>query len=52
MKKILSLMLGLALVTGSVAFAAGKDTSKSTGKKKGGGKKKSTDKMAPSSSGK
>jgi hypothetical protein len=54
MKKIMSLMLGLALVTGVVSFAQDKDTTKSTtkGKKKGGGKKKSTDKMTTSSSGK
>ena len=49
MKKIMSLMLGLALVTGVVAFAQEKDTTKSsTSKKKKGGKKKSTDKMTTS----
>jgi hypothetical protein len=43
MKKIMSLMLGLSLLTGAVAFAAGKDTTKSTTKTtKKGGKKKST----------
>lgn len=53
MKKIMSLMLGLALVTGVVAFADDKDTTKSTSKKKSKTKKtKSTDKMTTSSSGK
>lgn len=49
MKKIMSLMLGLSLLTGVVAFAQEKDTTKSTTKKKRG-KKKSTDKMTTSSS--
>ena len=49
MKKIMSLMLGLALVTGVVTFGQEKDTTKSTTKKKKG-KKKSTDKMTSSSS--
>ena len=48
MKKIVGLMLGLSLAVGafSVAFAqeGGKDTSKSTMKKKGGKKKKDTTK--------
>ena len=53
MKKIMTLMLGLALVTGAVSFAQDKDTTKSTTKKgKKGGKKKSTDKMTTSSSAK
>jgi len=52
MKKILSLMLGLALVTGAVSFAQEKDTTKSTGKKKSGGKKKKSDKMSSPSSAK
>ena len=47
MKKLMSVMLGLSLLLGSVSlFAAEKDTTKSTGKKKGGKKKgtaKSTD---------
>lgn len=39
MKKIMSLMLGLALVTGVVAFGQEKDTTKSTTKKKKASKK-------------
>lgn len=51
MKKIMSIMLGLSLLTGVAAFAADKDTTKSTAKgKKKGGKKKSTDKMTTSKS--
>ena len=44
MKKLMSVMLGLSLLVGTtaVAFGADKDTTKSTGKKKGK-KKKSTD---------
>jgi hypothetical protein len=44
MKKLMSVMLGLSLLVGTTAvmFAADKDTSKSTAKKKGK-KKKSTD---------
>jgi hypothetical protein len=46
MKKIMSLMLGMSLVLGAASFAfaqdTGKDSSKSTKKKKGG-KKGSTD---------
>lgn len=53
MKKIMSLMLGLALVTGAVSFAQDKDTTKSTTKtKKAKKSKKSTDKMTSSSSAK
>jgi hypothetical protein len=50
MKKIMSVMLGLSLLTGSVAFAADKGTAKSTakGKKKGGNKKVTTNKMTTS----
>ncbi len=47
MKKIMSLMLGLSLLTGVVAFAQSTDTTKSTTKKKSK-KKKSTDKMTSS----
>jgi len=50
MKKIMSLMLGLSLLTGVVAFAAPQDTTKSTTKKKKSKTKKSTDKMTTSSS--
>lgn len=50
MKKIMTLMLGLALVTGAVSFAQEKDTTKSTGKKKGKSSKKKTDKMSSPSS--
>lgn len=44
MKKIMIAMLGFALLTGTVAFSADKDTTKSTSKSKThkGGKKKST----------
>ena len=41
MKKIMTAMLGLPLLTGAVAFAADKDTTKSTTKTHKG-KKKST----------
>ena len=49
MKKIMSLMLGLTLLTGAVAFASpdDKDTTKSTKKVKKS-KKKSSDKMTTS----
>ena len=49
MKKIMSLMLGLTLLTGAVAFASpdDKDTTKTTKKAKKG-KKKSSDKMTTS----
>jgi hypothetical protein len=45
MKKIMSLMLGLSLLTGAamVAFAQDKDTDKSSEKKGKKGKKKGTD---------
>jgi hypothetical protein len=49
MKKIMSLMLGLTLLTGAVAFASPDDkdtTTKKASKKKG--KKKSSDKMTTS----
>ncbi|HEV2689994.1 MAG TPA: hypothetical protein VGV35_15650 [Bryobacteraceae bacterium] len=39
MKKIMTVMLGLSLLTGVVAFAAAKDTNKSTAKKKSGKRK-------------
>jgi hypothetical protein len=43
MKKIVSLMLGLALVTGAIGLADEKKTTKSTAKStKQGGKKKNT----------
>ncbi len=47
MKKIMTLMLGLSLLSGVVAFAQSTDTTKSTTKHKKG-KKKSTDKMTSS----
>ena len=49
MKKIMSLMLGLTLLTGAVAFASpdDKDTTKTTKKVKKS-KKKSSDKMTTS----
>lgn len=49
MKKIMSLMLGLTLLTGAVAFASAdeKDTTKTTKKVKKS-KKKSSDKMTTS----
>ena len=49
MKKIMSLMLGLTLLTGAVAFASpdDKDTTKTTKKVKKR-KKKSSDKMTTS----
>jgi hypothetical protein len=44
MKKLMTLMLGLALVTGTVAVSFAQDTkSDETGKKKGKGKKKGDD---------
>jgi hypothetical protein len=46
MKKIMSVMLGLSLLTGAVAFAADKDTTKSTAKAKKTGKKKAPKKTA------
>ena len=51
MKKIMSLMLGLSLLTGAamVAFAQDKDTDKSSEKKGKKGKKKGTDTEAPKS---
>ena len=54
MKKIMSLMLGLALVTGAVSFAQDKETKSTTTKKSRtkGGKKKASDKMTTSSSSK
>ncbi len=53
MKKIMSVMLGLSLLTGTAAFAADKGTAKSTAKgKKKGGKKRTPNKMTTSSSGK
>jgi hypothetical protein len=50
MKKIMSLMLGLTLLTGAVAFASPqeKDTTKSTTKKTKKKKAKSSDKMTTS----
>ena len=53
MKKIMSLMLGLSLLSGVAAFAADKDTTKSTAKStakkhKVAGKKKHADKMTTS----
>ena len=53
MKKIMSLMLGLALVTGTVAFAQKTDDTTKTTKKKSGKKGKkgastTTDKMSSS----
>jgi hypothetical protein len=44
MKKIMSLMLGLSLLTGVASYAFGQtDTDKEKAGKKKGGKKKSTD---------
>ena len=44
MKKLMTLMLGLALVTGTVAVSFAQDTkSDDTAKKKGKGKKKGDD---------
>jgi len=50
MKKIMSLMLGLTLLTGAVAFASpdDKDTTKTTKKAKKSKKTKSSDKMTTS----
>ena len=50
MKKIVSVMLGLSLLTGTVAFAADKGTTKSTtkGKKTTTSHKRKTDKMTTS----
>jgi len=45
MKKIMSLMLGLSLLTGVASYAFGQtDTDKEKAGKKKGGKKKGTDK--------
>ena len=43
MKKIMSLMLGLSLLTGAVTVAFAQDTDKSSEKKGKKGKKKGTD---------
>ena len=42
MKKIMSLMLGLTLLTGAVTIASAQDTKKEEGKKKGKKKKEET----------
>jgi hypothetical protein len=49
MKKIMSLMLGLSLLTGAVTVAFAQDTDKSSEKKGKKGKKKGTDTEAPKS---
>ena len=53
MKKIMTAMLGLSLLTGTVAFAADKDTTKTTSKTHKGsktrkGSKKNTEKKTTS----
>ena len=49
MKKIMTMMLGLSLLTGAATVAFAQTDTNTEGKKKKGGKKKGTDTEAPKS---